>query len=347
MKPKKPVIAYYRAVKTKAGEASPTVEQQRAELTRRLAMSPHRELVAEFTEEEIAKDGDLKRRRQLEKVLAEAARLEDCIIAMPRMAKKAYRYKALPELLDGQKVIYLREPLPAEQSYKPAALLGNALSIDAGQVRSIEADFDQLWDEVERNCSEILQVLKEVGTRYLYRGVRSTTFKRAGVAEGTPSVFISHPMDDKPALETSPGIHQVAVEWMKLNGFEAHRGNSVYVSTNPGVARGYTSSSDDDAFVYAIFPCNGFHFTWSRQFYDLGKNFGDATDPLDLLLAADLVSNDLKGSILDEHELLFSGVPYYAINFKKYGKVLNGKLGIKPSSKPIKKLNRWTDLVEM
>lgn len=352
MNPKKPVIAYYRAVRTKAGQATPTVDQQRLELTRRLAMSPHRELIAEFIEEEIGQDGDLLKRRQLEKVLAEVARLGDCIIATPRMAKKSYRYKNLPDLLTGQKVIYLREPLPEADRRTATDHHGHAASIAAGQIRPIGEDFDRVWEEIEANCSDILDVLRGIGTRYLYRGVRSSTFTRAGIADGLCPLFVSRPMDDKPALETSPGIHGLAVDWMKANGFIAHRGNSVYVTTHPGVAQGYTERIDQDGTesvqgaVYAIFPCNGYNFTWSRQFPDLGLNLQDAVDPLDLLFAADLVATGLREAILGEHEILLSGVPYYAVELKKHGMALNDKLGIKPSNKAMWQPNRWSDLLD-
>lgn len=106
-------------------------------------------------------------------------------------------------------------------------------------------------DEVEQNCSQIINVLQETDM-FLWRGVVNP-----------PKPFYkTQPRTNRAPLNTPQVIHQAVDSWMENHGFDARRSNSVFVSSSITVADNYGQS-------FFIFPANGFKYTWFEASHDL------------------------------------------------------------------------------
>lgn len=180
-------------------------------------------------------------------------------------------------------------------------------------------DFDTIWAEVEHHCSDFLEYVRQ--TRHLlFRGV----FMQSEDA------FLSKPREDRRPRDTSVAAHDYVIERMKTKGIASHRGNSLFVSSDYDFvldfARKVLPEKVISGRVYAIFPCNGFSFSWSRSFKDFGGALtlrnetekGDSlpTDIDHLIWVADFTDRGFDDALLSGHEILISGVPYYAILWK-------------------------------
>ena len=109
--------------------------------------------------------------------------------------------------------------------------------------------FDKARLQIQRNCGEILKVYKNTWPKMTYRGLRSNH-----------PVLFSH--IDK---ERVPGYlersKQIVIDQSLSNlGMTALRGNSIFCA-GERVARTWGSN------CYAVFPVNGYSFTWYPHFY--------------------------------------------------------------------------------
>ena len=124
--------------------------------------------------------------------------------------------------------------------------------------------------------------------------------------------------------DTDLTIHRNVVDAMINLGFTAHRGNSIFVTSNKHMARAFSSVVLGGQ-VYIIFPIDGFDYSWSPQvddFYSDVIDSGDFTydDDLDEQMHELLVNLDYKDTDLDRVikfsrsvEVMIHG-SYYAIN---------------------------------
>lgn len=320
-------VVYYRSIKQHDGEAKPTLDQQRVEFERRRTMHSSRILAEEFVEYEFGKDGDSGSRPKLRKAIDACKKHEDALLVLPR-SKRVYNYSEpiLDPIVEAeQDFAFIRGPMPADPPFqKQSSWSGAASSVIAGQYNSVSSDFSTIWPEIETNCSDILGVLRQCGTKLLYRGL----------GEDRGDAFISRPLDPKPSRDTPSHQHERLVEWMKREKFEAHRGNSVYATPNPTVATNYTvwkGGASNSSTVYAIFPCNGFKFSWSRAHPDFAVRIEpefNALEVEDAIWSADIVSEGVLDALNHEHEMMFAKVPYYALRFSKYRSQIVGELGL-------------------
>lgn len=123
---------------------------------------------------------------------------------------------------------------------------------------------------------------------------------------------------------------QVIVKMMQMLGFGAHRGNSIFVTSNS-----YTAGAYGIRFV--IFPRDGFQFIWSRVIVDLFNKLREINymiPDFDNIRQSDLIhfedafqytDKNLSEALTSKHEVMISG-SYYAINSKNFMEIREGWL---------------------
>ena len=332
------IVAYYRSIKTTTGFARPTVEEQKAELHRRLPQHPNRKLVAEFTEYEDKSLGRDAPRPQLHRAIEATKNHPNAILVLPDMKYEYfYRRSLVTPIMKSDVQMALIRAIPQEDRmlhkqscdatpYNYNMRTGNLFSetvfdeeVNQGEFKDISAhDFDEIWKYVQADCSQILEILRSRRSKLLCRGLGDDRPERLFDA------YISRPMDDTPPRDISDTTHEQHVSWMKQWGFQAHRGNSVFITPNRMVARNFTNwnlGSSEPEPVYAIFPFNGFKYSWSRSHAD----FAARADPKygkrrvdDALWGADFAESEILDALRQQHEILFAGVPYYALRLSKF-----------------------------
>lgn len=104
-------------------------------------------------------------------------------------------------------------------------------------------------------CSDAIDAMRRT-KRGLYRGMIGDH----------PEIFIGRSRDDRRPMDTYDDLHSEFNKILIVNGFVANRGNSIFCSGNMGTSFGYGES-------YAIFPKNGFQFTWAAKVNDLTNKF--------------------------------------------------------------------------
>lgn len=165
---------------------------------------------------------------------------------------------------------------------------------------------------IQKQCSEILSVYREVPGRYLYRGFSSnpTAYFLKGVS----------PTNRMPT-DMSYTVHSKLVHLFNKLGIKANRSNSIFCTTHGITAQGHGP-------VYIIFPINGFNYSWSRMAIDLFTaietkgpfhiKFRDRMDIDDPRSVEEIQSkfqftdNDLELALQTYHEILING-SYYAV----------------------------------
>ena len=108
---------------------------------------------------------------------------------------------------------------------------------------------DNIFSRIEKLCSDALPAIKETG--YIFRGI-----------DGMPTQFIGVSPENREPMGVAKDSHNALNVVLRRNGFIANRSNSIFCSGHPWVAQSYGN-------LYAIFPINGFHYTWSRTIKDL------------------------------------------------------------------------------
>lgn len=113
---------------------------------------------------------------------------------------------------------------------------------------------DKIYDFIKTNCSDYLAICKKAGGM-LYRG-----FDSKG---GLFNYFIGQPRDNRESLGLSGNQHDILIKCFQLVGFKATRNQTISCASNKKLAGSYGR-------LYAIFPINGFSFTWSTKYKDIG-----------------------------------------------------------------------------
>ena len=123
---------------------------------------------------------------------------------------------------------------------------GDKLSLDQGTLGRSE---QKLADYIQQNCSDIIADLQATG-KTLFRGVKS--------GGNLGNVFVGQSRQDRSPKDTAPRVSTFVDQALASNGFKALRGNSIFVTTDHNQAEGYGE-------VFAIFPMNGFNYTYTIQ----------------------------------------------------------------------------------
>jgi len=170
---------------------------------------------------------------------------------------------------------------------------------------------------VQKNCSIALDEMLATG-KYLLRGTR----------EDNQTVFIGQSRTDSSRLPAdTPLITQSQVDdSLYQAGFKALRSNSIFCSSTIRTAREYGSP-------YAIFPVNGFEYTWSSKIFDLTGALDGCELPAEMALISDIRelpgkefarkyefhnSVDLKGALMSDNEIYIRGT-YLAVKWAYLG----------------------------
>ena len=168
-----------------------------------------------------------------------------------------------------------------------------------------------------KNCSESLDAFQTAGAPLL-RGLHGV----AGL------VFVGQSRTDSSRLPAdTPLITQSQVDdSLYQAGFKALRSNSIFCSSTIRTAREYGSP-------YAIFPVNGFEYTWSSKIFDLTGALDGCELPAEMALISDIRelpgkefarkyefhnSVDLKGALMSDNEIYIRGT-YLAVKWAYLG----------------------------
>lgn len=143
--------------------------------------------------------------------------------------------------------------LKAEQK-KTATALSKALT-DKDKPGGINEKLLKYFSFIEKNCSEYLSAVKEANGKLLFRGQD----------DASHSVFVAHPRADRKPRDSDPDAQQLIDKYLSALGFKALRSNSLFATSSVSQASEYGTP-------YAIFPKNGFKFTWSTKHKDLVIN---------------------------------------------------------------------------
>lgn len=123
--------------------------------------------------------------------------------------------------------------------------------IEAGEKKHYyQSDVGSLVSTIKEECSEIIRILN-ASQHTLYRGVKDC-----------PIAFLGKPREDRNPLDSSNHAQELFDTAMKNAGYTALRSNSIFCSTSYDFAAGYGA-------VHAVFPKNGFSYTWSTKYRDL------------------------------------------------------------------------------
>jgi len=104
---------------------------------------------------------------------------------------------------------------------------------------------------IEANCGEYLKAVRETG-KILYRGQR----------DSQAPIFVGYPRENRRTKDSSEEAQKLYDKYLTMMGFSALRSNSIFTTSSEHQA-------DEYGYVYAIFPKDGFKFTWSTKMGDL------------------------------------------------------------------------------
>lgn len=119
------------------------------------------------------------------------------------------------------------------------------------RLKGIDEQTLKYFSYIEKHCSQFLKEARSV-RKLLYRGQDDS---------GQP-IFVGRPRDNREPKDSSAEAQRTLDGYFKLLGFKALRSNSIFTSADYNFADGYGD-------VYAIFPKNGFSFTWSTKHADV------------------------------------------------------------------------------
>jgi hypothetical protein len=178
-------------------------------------------------------------------------------------------------------------------------LLEKANDLAPGE--SVAVSRDEVLQSIPVCCSFYASAVKKP-RKLLYRGV-------SGCMD---EYFIARPRTDRRPLTTPLQVHDSFVAWLDRNGFVANRQNSLFTTSD-------IRSTEKYGNVYAIFPFDGFDFTWSPACRDLFCHWNERTGTDQTVPVAPMLEQlhytkeDLKGAIVSGNEVMVASRPYLAV----------------------------------
>jgi len=131
----------------------------------------------------------------------------------------------------------------------------NAKKAAEAQHKKVGTRFDEktlkYFSYIEKNCSEYLTAVRATG-RVLYRGQYDSKMP----------IFVGYPRKNRQPKDSDEKAQKIYDENLTIMGFDALRSNSIFTTSDFNQAEGYGN-------LYAIFPKNGFKFTWATKEADL------------------------------------------------------------------------------
>jgi len=110
-------------------------------------------------------------------------------------------------------------------------------------------DTGELEKYIRQHCSDAIQYMKDAG-KYFYRGMRP--------GKGLGSAIVGQSRQDREPKDTKDDISAFFDQALTSHGFKALRRNSIFVTSDKSNAEIYGPA-------YAIFPMNGFNYTYTNQ----------------------------------------------------------------------------------
>jgi len=193
-------------------------------------------------------------------------------------------------------------------------------------LNEVDDNVARFLDELENNCSDILNVLRETN-QVLWRGVSSAQ----------KQYYKTQPRTNRVPLNTPEIIHLKVDNWLGDHGFSAKRTNSMFVSSSVTVAHNYGE-------LYFAFPSNGFDYTWFEKSYDLYdeipyniydnyknpafiKNFMDGQIDKWLTNMAPRQDN-IQEAIIKHKEIMLSSTPVYLLKRHDFFDIVHSRFGL-------------------
>jgi hypothetical protein len=123
---------------------------------------------------------------------------------------------------------------------------GDKVSIDFGTPPN---DTEKVIEYLKQNCSDIIEDMRAT-KKLLYRGL-----KRGELGP----IFVGQSRQDRKPKDTGSKVSAFFDQALASHGFKALRSNSIFVTSEYHHALSYGNA------VYAIFPINGFNFTYTNS----------------------------------------------------------------------------------
>ena len=174
------------------------------------------------------------------------------------------------------------------------------------------ADDQRLVERIRRDCSQFIPIMKRYG--YLYHGFREI----AEYGIENPHQFMAASRKVRRSTHTPSHIQKKIDSYLSQMGFEALRGNSLFCTSNKGIAAYYGS-------LFYIFPINGFKYTYcpTDDLYNssMGRLKTQLADPLytpeNFVEEYGFKKTDLGKAIDYGYEIYIHG-QFIALGRKKY-----------------------------
>lgn len=161
-----------------------------------------------------------------------------------------------------------------------------------GEIKKVQTAYDEMYEKsiaasgrpikmdnvfkaLAKNCKEIVKVYKELNRnsftkqRFMYRGIKSSA-----------DALYGKPFDARKPKDSNVDLHELVNGTIDSLGFEANRGNAMFVTGDRSQASGYGSS------LYVMFPVDGFTYTWSQVEKDLVLDSGKRLSLIDKEVAS-------------------------------------------------------------
>lgn len=123
-------------------------------------------------------------------------------------------------------------------------------------------ELNDLWRKILTECSEIVAIYKSFPENSPGGSFGDLKILFSG-RNKEEAWFEGQSRNDRKPLDSPIGFHNLLNKVFDSCGMTANRSNSFFVTPNPAVAYGYGCP-------YAIFPKNGFQYTWT-DFKDLAS----------------------------------------------------------------------------
>lgn len=192
--------------------------------------------------------------------------------------------------------------------------------------RGLESPTVKITDFIKTNCSEFLTIAKKTN-ELLYRGYQDSVPK---------DHFIGYPRQDRKPSGLSIDLHNKLIKCFDLVGLEAPRNKTISCTSSMYTTIDFGDGNTTDH-VYVIFPLNGFKYSWSTKFDDigaLGQGFGEGDDVIaklenislnkinykfaeKMITSFGFTNKNLEKALKMKHEVAVEG-KYLAVLYNKF-----------------------------
>jgi hypothetical protein len=186
-----------------------------------------------------------------------------------------------------------------------------ALQIAADKAKSkAETEKGNLTSKIDEKLLKYFSYIEKTCGQYLKDVKETRKFLCRGQHDASQPVFIAHPRADREPKDSGKKASQQVDAALSASGFKALRSNSIFTSADYDQASNYGD-------VFAIFPKDGFSFTWSTKHDDLVINN-----------LSDFIDADNEDNVSSFHDDLNDDVGQFADLFDDVEEYLKYSLGL-------------------